>query len=279
MRLFKYLTPARVDIVEDCRIRFSPPESFNDPFECIPDSRLIENTAWQKNIEDASVRDLVAEEALRARIEGRSPRAVEDEIRRISREQYAVRLPQFKQLAQAALKAAREPLRLLCLSAVAPDDSDAFLMWGHYTQNHEGFVLEFDSEHAWFRDHLPKEPEPHDAGPVIYSDRRPGWQVGGDGGAEPIRAFVFTKSNHWKYEREYRLLHFTNTPGRDTSSSVDALFPIPASALIGVYFGVNAGEATRRRIHAACGRSELRHLRLFSTAMHPDEYRIEVNRH
>ena len=56
---------------------------------------------------------------------------------------------------------ARLPLRILCLSQVAPEAADSFLMWGHYTSNHTGFVLEFDDQHPWFTDHLPVEGEPH----------------------------------------------------------------------------------------------------------------------
>lgn len=276
MPFFKYLDPARVDIVEHCRIRFTPAESFNDPFECIPDSRLIEHPAWQKNIEDASVRALLAEDEANARLLNRPRQWTEADIRRIHRERYSVRMPLMKELAQNALRAAREPLRVLCLSAVSPGHEDAFLMWGHYTRNHEGLVIEFDAEHQWFKDHLPKEPEPHDAGAVIYSDRRPDWIVHADGSAEPRREFVFTKSKHWSYEQEYRLIRFPNTPGRDGTSDVDALFPFPPSALISVCFGVNATDETKVRVRAACVRPDLCHVRLRAATTHPDEYRIEI---
>ena len=36
MVLYKYLTPARLDVLEDRRIRFTQPAAFNDPFEFKP---------------------------------------------------------------------------------------------------------------------------------------------------------------------------------------------------------------------------------------------------
>src|SRR5262245_37724832 len=44
-RIFKYVTPARIDIIEQLRIRFTPPSCFNDPFEarfCFDDA-VIDN--------------------------------------------------------------------------------------------------------------------------------------------------------------------------------------------------------------------------------------------
>ncbi len=35
MRLYKYLPPARLDVLT-CRLRFTQAEEFNDPFEMLP---------------------------------------------------------------------------------------------------------------------------------------------------------------------------------------------------------------------------------------------------
>jgi hypothetical protein len=196
----KYCDPARVDIVENLRIRFTPANEFNDPFECLPDARLIEHPAWQRMIENASVREFLAEEAIKAQRERRPVMNIEAEIRRIHRERYSIRLPVMKRMAREHLRAARDPLRVLCLSQVAPDAEDALLLWGHYTSNHRGFALTFNENDAWFVGHKPVEGQPWDSGAVIYAERRPSWNVDEQGGVEPRPDFVFTKSLHWAYE-------------------------------------------------------------------------------
>lgn len=48
MSLFKYYTHERIDVLEHGRIRFTPANALNDPFERLPNSRLVEYPAWQR---------------------------------------------------------------------------------------------------------------------------------------------------------------------------------------------------------------------------------------
>jgi hypothetical protein len=49
MALYKYLTPARLDVLERRRIRFTQPAAFNDPFEFKP---YIESAASQEHLSE-----------------------------------------------------------------------------------------------------------------------------------------------------------------------------------------------------------------------------------
>src|SRR5450755_4024642 len=49
MVLYKYLTPARLDVLEHRRIRFTQPAAFNDPFEFKP---YIESAASQEHLRE-----------------------------------------------------------------------------------------------------------------------------------------------------------------------------------------------------------------------------------
>ena len=49
MVLYKYLTPARLDVLEGRRIRFTQPAAFNDPFEFRP---CIESAMAQGHLRD-----------------------------------------------------------------------------------------------------------------------------------------------------------------------------------------------------------------------------------
>jgi len=275
MPLYKYLEPDRVDVIEHLRIRFTPANDFNDPFECLSDSHLIEHPGWQRQIEDACVRELLAEDAVNAAMHGHPPQWTEAGIRQLHRERYAARLPEMKNLARDTLKAAREPFRILCLSQVPPDSRDAFLLWGHYTRSHYGLVVEFDPANAWIKEHEPVPEKPHDCGPVIYADVRPSWDADERGNAQPRREFIFTKSTHWRYEKEFRLVRFAGTPGVD-ASVVDSLISFPPLALRSVIFGVNTALPIKQRVVTACQRPELSHVRFREAQVHPDTYQLTL---
>lgn len=273
--MYKYLEPDRVDVIERLRIRFTPANDFNDPFECLSDSHLIEHPGWQRQDEDACVAELLAEDAVNAAIYRRAPEWTEAGIRQLHRQRYATRLPELKNLASVSLRTARDPFRILCLSRVPPDTSDAFLLWGHYTRSHCGFVIEFNPEDTWFKDHEPIPANPYDCGHVIYSEVRPAWDLDEQGNAQPRREFIFTKSKHWAYEKEFRLVRFAGTPGLD-ASIVDSLIAFPPLALRSVTLGVNIALPTRQCVLAACARPELSHVQIRQAHIHPDNYELTV---
>ena len=91
----------------------------------------------------------------------------------------------------------------------------------------------------------------------------------------PRRELVFTKSPHWRYEKEFRLLRFADTPGLD-AGVVDSLASFPALALRSVTFGVNASRSVKERIFTTCARPELGHVRIRQAQIHPDNYELSV---
>jgi hypothetical protein len=81
--------------------------------------------------------------------------------------------------------------RVYCLTPVP----DSTLMWSHYAQNHKGMCLEFGLEHPAFGSALEVE----------YLSSYPRWAPHSltDKGSLQI---LLSKSDDWKYEREYRII-------------------------------------------------------------------------
>jgi hypothetical protein len=91
---------------------------------------------------------------------------------------------------KAARTVLRNRLGILCLT----ERPDNHLMWVHYAQNHTGFVLGFDARAAFFQEHqrvLRK---------VIYQKKPRVF-------SEADMNVCFFKSDHWKYEQEWRCVH------------------------------------------------------------------------
>jgi hypothetical protein len=160
MILYKYLPPERLDVLEKRRIRFTQPGDFNDPFEfrpCIqpaPDERL--RSFVEENFER------IIEESL-DKYGGLTDPSLKSNLKECLLTQKD-RLPEMFRLLEPTLlqktsssldRAFNQNIGLLCLSEIR----DSILMWGHYTDNHQGFVIGFDSEDSFFLNRRSDQPE------------------------------------------------------------------------------------------------------------------------
>jgi hypothetical protein len=131
----------------------------------------------------------------------------------------------FKEEASRGIRAAFEDRRKIqfeqrgvcCFS----EKRDDLLMWSHYADGHRGFCLELDGSLDPFSQ----------ARKVTYADKVPLVNPLGllldPKKFSPLEAMMLTKSIHWAYEHEWRLLHIE--PNRPHT--------YPWKALRGVYLG------------------------------------------
>lgn len=266
MPLFKYVRPGRVDVIQNLAIRFSPPSEFNDPFELLPDTKVIETQEWIDFLKSEVVRNMKSE----------WPNLSEREIGEMFAQRYTQRISTQKQIALDSLREmSSSRSRILSLSKIAPDNPRALLLWGHYTENHTGMVFEFDDTHAWVQWHHFKKGESHDCQDVQYRAERPGWSgVSPTAEFKPVEEFLYTKSEHWIYEQEIRLIRFVGDKDFDTST-VDALVKFPPDVLRSVTLGVNNTSEVIVR-NALNANSKLAHVVLHKAELHPDEYRLSL---
>ena len=93
-------------------------------------------------------------------------------------------------------------------------------MWSHYGGKYKGFCLEFDTASEPF----------HRIHRVQYVPKLPPFTIEEtmfDSKFEPVLELFCTKSEAWKYEREWRSIH----------AKAGTEFGYPSSALRGIYFG------------------------------------------
>jgi hypothetical protein len=204
--LYKYRSMASMglqDIFEKKKVFFNDATKFNDPFECRPhltvDGSPLARAAFLKEL----TRD-------------RFPNASRAEIKKLMRGKGAFLMDQDK-----LRKACNEfvaTVGIYCLS----EKKDDLLMWAHYSQAHRGLCLEFEAstERSLF----------WEAFRVVYQEAYPIVNMMRIGEAEEFRKALLTKSTHWAYEQERRVLKM-----EDEGGAGDYYFP-PA-ALTGVIFG------------------------------------------
>lgn len=260
MPLFKYVPAKRVDVIERLRICFSPPSAFNDAFELLPDTRVVETAEWIDRLAPELTREIHAQH----------PGLCGPALESVIRERYQMRMPAQKRIAIEAARESSASNRILSLCQMPPDDPAALLMWGHYTDNHRGIVLEFDDAHPWVTDHRNRQGEPHDLRDVIYSETRAGWN-----GLMPRDEFLFTKSPHWAYEKEVRLFRFAGDPAFQSTEHVDSLLPFPPEVLRSVTLGVNHPDPANV-VRTLDANPQLAHVALRQAERHVDEFRLTL---
>lgn len=118
-----------------------------------------------------------------------------------------------------------EKIGVLCLSA----QKDDILMWSHYADSHRGICLEFDGYYKFFAQ----------AQKVQYPPVRPRINPFRQNDDEMMEIALLTKATPWKYEQEWRLIHYMQGPG---------VYRFPAEALTGVILGSQISSADEHKV-------------------------------
>lgn len=198
IRLYKYLpfSDGSLKIISEGTIKFTKPSEFNDPFDCNPEH---DTDAIDKYIE--SMPDIV-EKVLKYR--NARCKDIDKELAAMKeRLKTAINNGHFGQEASdnvGICSLSREPLNLL--------------MWAHYTQDHSGFVVEFEipvesfypiiDDVKYFEWLIPQVVEYQYEKPVVRFD---------DDKDTKVKKQFLTKGKDWEYEQEERVIDFVRRSG------------------------------------------------------------------
>lgn len=261
MRLYKYFPTDRWTFFQDLRLRYTPFGAFNDPFEGRP---AITGIFPQEQLDEMLLSEL------KRSVDAQYAGLPDAEKKRISLEQFKANTPTDEVKARVSdflakatgsvgtqlLDKLDESLGALCLC----EERYNLLMWAHYAQSHEGFQIEFNPN--LFDQTKPGTKNNGTLLRVRYQERRPSGFLD----RLPTLDILLSKSSHWSYEREWRVLRALNEaaitkPG--TPYSI-CLFDIPPEAVTGVVFGARMSAEIEEKIRSAIkGNSDLSHVRLF----------------
>ena len=240
MILYKYLQRARLDVLKAKKIRFTQPGDFNDPFEFRP-----------------RIQSVASEEHVRAYVEDNFEQLVEQQLDKYGAlikappqpalkellYQQKARIPELFRLLEPPMiakvsslldGALNQNVGVLCLSEVR----DSILMWGHYAENHRGFVVGFDSKHPFFSLRRTEQDEFGILRQVDYQRKRPIVTLSDT--SSP--AWFQTKSEQWAYEKEWRIVRVlsdANCQLQCTPFPI-CLFDFPADAVLELIVGMRS---------------------------------------
>lgn len=174
------------------------PRNFNDPYDCAIGAPLTD----------------LSDEALQNILQGQRVNAPDSVLKDM-----------FKDAATKVIQEITE--RFLNERGVAcfTESPDNLLMWSHYADGGRGMCLAFSSAERLFER----------ARKVIYSDEIPRLDLDGmlcNKEYEAVIELYRTKSSHWAYENEWRVIH----------EQAGTSWIYESSSLEAVYFGPNAPE-------------------------------------
>ncbi|WP_459902584.1 DUF2971 domain-containing protein [Edwardsiella tarda] len=171
-------------IITDGTLKFSSRAEFNDPFDCIADYDL-------KQIERSlSSRD----ELFKVMLKDLSP------AKRISAKKRIINRMIGEEVREGYCNRIAEHWGICSLST----KNDSILMWSHYADKHQGFVVEFSTNQN--ENGCVDNPEYHLLSwPVEYSKRVPIRKMG-DQDFSAVKDQFLYKADDWSYECEYRCL-------------------------------------------------------------------------
>jgi len=206
-KIYKY-EPMSIQALRNLKsqaIYFNSPLNFNDPFDCNTDVKL------RVPYEDEVPYIL---EFLREELEGH-PKLSEIENHSTG-ELAAMGMVLAENMLKERANKVFKSKGVCCFS----ETNDNLLMWSHYASSAKGFCLEFDSSNEPFDKLLPVE----------YVDNPPELdyqKVFSIDSMYFLNALFCTKSSHWSYEKEWRVLH----------NEVNKVYHYSKESLTGVYFG------------------------------------------
>lgn len=219
------------------------PTKFNDPFDCKP----ILTTHKSEFKRDQYYRNLV-----KKKLPHLSKKEVKIEAKNNPRFKWLKTTKGSEEFFQIFIKG----FGIYSLSEI-PDD---ILMWSHYTDSHRGVCLQFRSSKEltifW------------EAYKVTYQKEYPTINVMVMGDIDQFYRFFCTKSDHWSYEQERRVIKTSDEGG-------PGLHYFEPDLLTGVILGAKISEDDEKKVHDwASQHSTI--LKIYKAELDPRSYCIRI---
>lgn len=289
-KLYKYMDAGRCSFFTDWMIRFSQPSVLNDPFELKP---YISDVATVSKTRRMARHKFNSDVPSCKKIykKNRSQREKNAAIKKLKREKslriaQAIEATRPKSLAQARSAISEkleEHVASLCLSETYSD----LLMWAHYAGGHQGFVIEFDTTSSFLRQLTPPNHIQFDTAEIEafraeygtpreidYHSKRPATVA-----TKLNFDLLLTKSNHWEYEEEWRMLmppdyaNYWKFPVKPDDPFI-FLFEVPPNSITGVIIGCNAGDSLKSQILDLRHNSATGHIQIQQAEIDDVDYKL-----
>lgn len=246
-------------IFENNKLLYTKPSAFNDPYDCV----------LKIDFDFSKIRKCDIEDALNLRITNKEFNSNKEKYIRELR-----KLPYIKNWGELH----RNLFFVTCFN----NNPLNILMWSHYTNNHEGFMIEFKFKKIkGIYNNLPL--------PVIYNDEFPILKVNPyteteyyfsneNSGAELLIKSLLNKASVWEYEQEFRLTNKEDV----TLENTKVLMDFEPHSIASVVFGPKIKLEHKKKIENAVKEFNKKHklnVETFQAMLDRKCYRLAVPKH
>lgn len=242
-KIYKYepMTIQALANLKSNSIYFNSPSNFNDPFDC--NMALEVSPPYLDEI--PFIKKFLLEETQGTKGESTIEGLSEGEIA-------AMGMVMAQNYMRDRKAWAFSSYGICCFS----ETNDNLLMWSHYASSGKGFCLEFDSSREPF-DKIRRVKYTSKQLKVNFSRLFSVDQL------YLLNALFCTKSNDWKYEKEWRIF---NKDARQAES-------YPASSLTGIYLGPEVEETYAEIVHLIARKQNPR-VRIYKGTRSSESYKV-----
>jgi hypothetical protein len=301
MRIFKYLSPIRIDVIRKQQIRFTQPKYFNDPFEHLPNMPMLMNDDVFEKILGLSAISSILKPVMQP--------AIEEIIGQINQKLFPIEQADIIE-ARDFLNAMQDPdINNAFKNAMTVEGehnfglsirdkidvnigvlnltkrNDNLSMWAHYAQEHSGFVIEFDPDSPFFQypesifnvfkttqivKYLTRRPV---VVPFLKANRSNKW-------IEKLAESIFlTKSIDWKLEEELRLVRLLKHLDTCAILKIQQIHfkQFKPSLIKNIFLGAQCSDDFENKMKRLLRQKRYAHVGLYRGVISPTEYQINFN--
>lgn len=259
--LYKYTSAqGAFNILQDLTVKWSSPLVFNDPF----DSQL--NISYG----DAGYLNLIRQQIMDEFDNNKTDNHLEDLVNKWF-------LKNEKDLEESKEKWMKYVKWIRIFSMT--ERNDDLLMWAHYAECHKGAVICFKTGETF------ENPQK-----VSYSGNVP--KIGltvmdfAEDMSDTKKTFdydnfffenLFMKSDHWKYEKEWRCISFVKNKEDLDKGELYDLFPISNHEIISVYLGCMMEEEVRGKI-MNLAKQKINNIEIYDVNKHKSQFGLTFHK-
>ncbi len=244
--LYKYRSMASVgleDIFQQRKLYLNDSKKFNDPFECRPVLTVHHSSLKREIYLKKLTRDRFPntdKRTIKKLMKGKGPQLTNQEALRSNYIGFV------------------STIGIYCLS----EKKDDLLMWSHYSDSHRGLCLEFKAsiENTLFWESFK----------VVYQEDYPTVNIMDIGKAEEFRKALLTKSSHWSYEQERRILKMEKEGG-------PGYYKFSSELLTGVILGALMSE-THKKILIQWVKDYPTTISLYQATLNGSRYQLDITK-
>ena len=263
------------------QIRFSSPTWFNDPFDCkVPSSHDVSDATLEAWLRARCWREIGSEIEENSGFLAENPPDFDTRVA----QRYDALWPNHHRIVNADVAVFQQYFNNCGVLSLS-ERCDDILLWSHYADGHQGVCLCFQRDALNFpQDPDLKPPKQNVFQPpekMSYPGSYPTASFVSSPPWEWYRAWMLTKSAHWCYEREWRvILQPKKGPGwKDTVETLTGTRhgwqSLPAHALIGVILGCSVTPENERTVREWLGFIDAKVL-LLRARKKPERFELEI---